>query len=113
MYLPFLFLIPGILALSMVSTLAAYFSRKNIVSVNLKGSLMALIIIISGDALLIPAYGIKAAAAVSSLGYMVYNIYVLYTFTRFHKKGIIDFFYFRISDFKRLKESILKNTIVR
>ena len=113
MYLPFLFLIPGILALSMVSTLAAYFSGKNKVSVNLKGSLIALIIIITGDALLIPVYGIKAAAAVSSLGYIVYNIYVLYTFDSIHKSGIIDFFYFRISDFKRLKESILKNTIVR
>lgn len=113
MYLPFLFLIPGILALSMVSTLAAYFSGKNKVSVNLKGSLMALVIIVIGDALLIPIYGIKAAAAISSLGYIVYNIYVLYTFDSIHKSGIIDFFYFRISDFKRLKESILKNTIVR
>ncbi len=110
MYLPFLFLIPGILALSMLSTLAAYFSGKNKVSVNLKGSLLALTIIVIGDALLIPKYGIVAAAAVSSAGYITYNIFVLYTFNSIHHSGVIDFFYFRLSDLKKLKKSIFKNT---
>lgn len=110
MYRPFLFLIPGILALSTLYTLTAYFSGKNKISVNLKGSLLALIFIITGDAILIPKYGIAAAAAVSSLGYIIYHIYVLYTFNRIHHSGVIDFFYFRLSDFKKLKESVFKNT---
>ena len=110
MYEPFLFLIPGILSLSMVSTMAAYFSGKNRVSVNLTGSFLALVVIITGDALLIPRYGITAAAAVSSAGYITYHIFVLYTFNRIHHSGMIDFFYFRFSDFKKLKESVFKNT---
>ena len=110
MYRPFLFLIPGILALSTLYTLTAYFSGKNKISVNLKGSLLALIFIITGDAILIPKYGIIAAAAVSSFGYIVYHIYVLYTFNRMHHSGVIDFFYFRLNDLKKLKESIFKNT---
>lgn len=110
MYRPFLFLIPGILALSTLYTLTAYFSGTNNISVNLKGSLLALVFIISGDALFIPKYGIAAAAAVSSFGYIIYHIYVLYTFNRMHRSGFIDFFYFRLSDLKRLKESVFKNT---
>ena len=110
MYQPFLFLIPGILSLSMVSPMAAYFSGKNKVSVNLVGSFLALIIIVVGDALLIPRYGIVAAAAVSSAGYITYHIFVLYAFNRIHRSGVIDFFYFRMSDLKKLKESVFKNT---
>lgn len=110
MYQPFLFLIPGILSLSMVSPMAAYFSGKNRVSVNLMGSFLALLVIVAGDALLIPRYGIIAAAAVSSVGYITYHIFVLYTFNRIHHSGVIDFFYFRMSDLKKLKESVFKNT---
>lgn len=110
MYKPFLFLIPGILALSTLYTLTAYFSGTNKVSVNLKGSIIAIIFIVTGDALLIPKYGIVAAAAVSSIGYMVYHIYVLYTFNRMHHSGVIDFFYFKAGDFIRLKNSFLKNS---
>ncbi|MEO6683733.1 MAG: polysaccharide biosynthesis C-terminal domain-containing protein [Ginsengibacter sp.] len=110
MYQPFLFLIPGILSLSMVSTMAAYFSGKNRVSINLTGSFIALVVIITGDALLIPKYGIAAAAAVSSVGYLTYHIFVLYTFHRMHHSRVIDFFYFRLSDLRKLKESVFKNT---
>ncbi len=110
MYLPFLFLIPGILSLSMVSPMAAYFSGKNKVSVNLVGSILALIVIVAGDALLIPRYGIIAAAAVSSAGYITYHIFVLYSFNRIHHSGVVDFFYFRLTDLKKLKESVFKNS---
>lgn len=109
MYRPFLFLIPGILALSTLYTLTAYFSGKNKVAVNLKGSILALIIIVIGDALLIPKFGIVAAAMVSSVGYISYNIYVIVIFNKIHHSGMIDFFYFRLNDLKKLKESVLKN----
>ncbi len=109
MYRPFLFLIPGILALSTLYTLTAYFSGKNKVAVNLKGSVLALVIIVIGDALLIPKFGIVAAAMVSSVGYISYNIYVMVIFNKIHHSGMIDFFYFRLSDLKKLKESVLKN----
>lgn len=108
MYQPFLYLIPGILSLSTLYVLTAYFSGKNKVSVNLKGSIWALLVIVAGDAFFIPKYGIAAAAAVSSLGYIVYHIYVLYHFNRIHHSGFVDFFYFRMTDLKKLKAS-LKN----
>ena len=110
MYQPFLFLIPGILSLSLVSPMAAYFSGTNKVSVSLTGAFLALLIVVAGDALLIPGYGIVAAAAVSSVGYLTYFIFVLYSFNRIHHSGVIDFFYFRLSDLRKIKESVFKNT---
>ncbi len=109
MYIPFLLIVPGILALSTLYTLTAYFSGKNRISVNLKGSVIAVIFIISGDAFLIPKYGINAAAAVTSIGYIIYHIYVLSIFIKEHKTPVIDFFYFRFSDLQRMKRSITKN----
>lgn len=109
MYIPFLFLIPGLLALSTLYSLTAYYAGKNRVMVNVKGSCVALIIIITGDALLIPSYGITAAAAVSSVGYIAYHIFVLSVFTKEYKTSIHGFYFFKFSDLSRIKKSILKN----
>ena len=109
MYIPFLFLIPGVLALSTLYSLTAYYAGKNRVMVNVKGSCVALIIIITGDALLIPSYGISAAAAVSSVGYIAYHIFVLSVFTKEYKTSIHGFYFFKFSDLSRIKKSILKN----
>ena len=108
MYEPFILLIPGILALSTLYTLTAYFAGKNQIFVNLKGVAIALVIIILGDAYLIPRYGINAAAAVSSLGYIAYHIYVLAIFTKQYKVSAIDFFYLRISDLQKIKNFFFK-----
>ncbi len=109
MYSTFLFIIPGILGLSTLYTLTAYFAGKNRVIVNLKGSCLALITIITGDVLLIPKYGINAAAAVSSVGYIVYHIYVLQVFTKEYKTPVLSFFIFKYSDFSSIKRSLLKS----
>jgi O-antigen/teichoic acid export membrane protein len=71
MYLPFLLLVPGICALSNLYLLSAYFSGINRVKVNVVGAVLALLVILAGDFLLIPRYGIAAAAAVSTIGYSV------------------------------------------
>lgn len=111
MYVTFLFLIPGILGLSTLYTLTAYYAGKNRVIVNLKGSLLTLFIIASGDALFIPHYGINAAAAVSSVGYIVYHIYVLSIFTREYKVSVAGFFVFKSSDFSKFRRSLFKEFI--
>lgn len=108
MYLPFLFLVPGIVALSTLYTLTAYFAGKNKISVNIKGALAGLACIISGDLLLIPLYGINAAAMVSSMGYIVYHIYVLHAFTKEYGQPAISFFNFSLSDIQKIKRSIFK-----
>ncbi|MDQ6904141.1 MAG: oligosaccharide flippase family protein [Bacteroidota bacterium] len=109
MYIPFLFLIPGILALSTLYTLTAYYAGKNRVMVSVKGSFLALIIIVTGDALFIPAYGILAAAAVSSLGYIAYHVFILSIFSKEYKTSINGFYIFKFSDISRMKKSILRN----
>ena len=103
MYWPFLCLVPGILSLSGLFTLTAYYSGKNRIKVNIQGSLLALAVIIVGDSIFIPRYGIAAAALVSSIGYIVYQVYVLVIFKKEYGTPISDFFIPRASDWKELK----------
>lgn len=107
MYLPFLWLIPGILSLSGIFTLTAYFAGKDRIKVNINGSLLALLVIVPGDMLLIPLYGIEAAAIVSSIGYLVYQVYIIAVFKKEYKIAVADFFIFRRSDWNRIKNTIL------
>ncbi len=106
MYLPFLLLIPGILALSGIFTLTAYFAGKNRIKVNIAGSVYALIIIVIADIIFIPQYGIQAAAIISSVGYIFYQVYIIAVFKKKYQIAITDFFIFRSSDFKKIKSSI-------
>ena len=108
MYVPFLFLIPGILALSTLYTLTAYYAGKNKISVNIKGASLALAFIIAADIFFIPKYGINAAAIISSMGYIIYHIYVLNTFTNEYKSSAISFFNFKISDIQKNKKANFK-----
>lgn len=75
MYIPFLFLLPGIWALSNLYILSAYFAGVNKVKVNVRGAAFALLVILGGDILFIPKYGIYAAAIVSTAGYTINFIY--------------------------------------
>ena len=109
MYLPFLWLIPGILSLSGIFTLTAYFAGKNRVRVNIIGSVYALIVIVIGDIIFIPQYGIEAAAIISSAGYIVYQVYIISVFKKEYKIAVADFFIFKSSDLKKIKESILNS----
>jgi O-antigen/teichoic acid export membrane protein len=110
MYQPFLWLIPGILSLSGIFTLTAYFAGKNRVKVNIIGSVYALIVIVVGDILFIPQYGIGAAAIISSVGYIVYQVYIIAVFKKEYQIAVADFFIFRSSDFNKIKGSILNST---
>jgi O-antigen/teichoic acid export membrane protein len=82
MYIPFLLIIPGILAISGLYPYTAYFSGENRISVNIKGSLVAFLFIVIADYFFIPSYGIKAAALISSVGYFIYYCYVLIVFKK-------------------------------
>lgn len=105
MYIPFLFLVPGILAFSSLYVLAAYYAGKDRVMVNVKGCSLAFLCVFMGDAFLIPRYGIKAAAAVSSLGYVIYFTYVLSVFKKEYTVPLKSFFYFKLSDLKKYKDA--------
>jgi len=103
MYIPFLLLIPGILSLSGLFTLTAYYAGKNRLSVNIYGTLIALAVIIAGDSIFIPRYGIHAAALVSSIGYIVYQVYVLLIFKKEYGTPLPDFFIPKPTDLAVLK----------
>lgn len=107
MYIPFLLLIPGILGLSTLYTLTAYFAGKNKIKINIIGALIALIFIITADLIFIPKYGTNAAAFISSLGYIIYHIYVLTRFTKEYGTSAISFFNFSFSDVILLKKAMI------
>jgi O-antigen/teichoic acid export membrane protein len=106
MYVPFLLLSPGILALSTLSLLAAFNAGRNKIGLNVKGSAIALVVIIGGNLLFVPAYGIHAAALVSSVGYICFQVYVLHQFKKEHRSNIGDFFIPKASDWQMVKQFI-------
>jgi len=107
MYLPFLWLSPGILSLSVLAFLSAYNAGKDRVMINLVGALLALVVIVIGDILLIPRYGIIAAAMVSSLGYLSNLVYALYHFKKEYNSNLASFFIPGRSDVDRIKTIFL------
>ena len=106
MYKPFMMLIPGILALSGMFTITAYFAGKNKVKINIIAAVYAFIVILAGDIIFIPKYGIVAAAMVSSAGYIVYQIYIIASFKKEYECSAADFFIFRSSDLKQIRNAI-------
>lgn len=106
MYLPFLWLIPGILSLSGIFTLTAWFAGKDRIRVNITGSVLALAVILAGDMIFIPTHGILAAAMVSSAGYIVYQVYIISVFRKDYPCAVADFFIFRSSDWQQVKKRI-------
>ncbi|MBK8608539.1 MAG: polysaccharide biosynthesis C-terminal domain-containing protein [Chitinophagaceae bacterium] len=106
MYQPFLFLIPGILALSGIFTVTAYFAGRNQIGINITGSLLALVVILIGDIFFVPAYGINAAAMISSMGYIVYQVYIIFVFRKEYPCSVANFFIFRRSDWKQIRHSV-------
>jgi O-antigen/teichoic acid export membrane protein len=110
MYLPFVLLVPAILSYSVIHLLAAYYSGKKVLSVNFKGNLIALFIIVVGDMLVIPRFGINGAAIVSSIGYICYMSFILLMHRKEYKSRFADFLLFRKKDgqlfYKLLMEKI-------
>lgn len=109
MYSSFLFYIPGIICFSSLYILSAYYSGKGKAIVNMKGGLIAMTTIIVGDALLIPRFGIKAAAGVSSVGYLLYFLYVLRIFMKEYDVTIKQFFYLHFEDLNKIKKIIFRD----
>lgn len=107
MYIAFIFLVPGILSLSALFTLTAYNGGKNKLKANMMGCLLALMVVIAGNWVLVPQYGINAAAGVSSMGYIVYEIYLLYDFKKENDIKLSSFFIFRFEDIITLKKLLL------
>ena len=106
MYAPFMLLAPGIVSLSTLSLLTAFYAGRNKLSINIKGSVIALVVIVTGDFLFIPEYGIVAAAMVSSIGYICFQVYVLYRFRQEYRSNVLAFFIPKLSDWDKVKQYV-------
>lgn len=78
--MPLLYLLPGIIFLSAQTLLASYFAGKGKPVINLFGTMISLVIVLSLDLLLIPVWGAKGAAIASSIAYAAG---CLYTYHRY------------------------------
>ena len=112
MYAPFLAMIPGILAISLQSLIAAWFAGTNQVKYNIYGALIALATIILLDIILIPVYGINGAAIASSIAYIAYFLYQYLIFTKQSKHSIKDFVVLNKGDIQWARELFTKNNRV-
>ncbi|MDI9365343.1 MAG: polysaccharide biosynthesis C-terminal domain-containing protein [Flavobacterium sp.] len=107
-YLPVLMLIPGILCLSILVILLSFFSGKQQSKHNFNGAMIALVVIALGDFILIPIYGIYAAAIVSTLGYCSNLIYALWQFKKLHSFNFKQLFLFTKNDWYWLASVLRK-----
>jgi O-antigen/teichoic acid export membrane protein len=103
MYVPYLLLIPGNISLSLQALLGAFFAGENKIKINLWGAVVALLIIIVGDILLVPLYGIKAAAGVSSVAYTANLAFLIIIYCRDYQMKAIYFFIVRNNGWNVLK----------
>lgn len=108
MYVPFLLLLPGIWALSNLSVLSAYFAGVNRVKINVQGAILALLVILAGDVLFIPRFGIFAAAIVSTAGYTVNFMYSFFILQKEHPVSVSGYWRLNKEDIIWLKSIIQK-----
>ena len=106
MYLLFVMLVPGILCVTMNYPMAAWFSSDNRVRINIRGSMLALTIICAGDVLLLPHFGVEAAAVMSSAGFLSFYCYTVYTYRKEFPHPWREFLIIRRSDIMRIRQVI-------
>ena len=92
MYSAMLFYLPGVFCLCITTILAAYLGGKGLIYLNVIASVIALFIVVVGDLLFIPKWGIIAAAAVSSAGYLGCMLYLLRYYLIKFNTNITEFF---------------------
>lgn len=80
MYIPFLLMAPGIICICSLYPYATYFAANNNIRSNIRAILISLIFVIAGNILVVPVFGINAAAAIRSLGYFVFQFSLISTF---------------------------------
>ncbi|HXO77355.1 MAG TPA: polysaccharide biosynthesis C-terminal domain-containing protein, partial [Puia sp.] len=107
MYIPFLVILPGIFFLSLLALLSAWFGGLKRPGVNAASALAGLLVIITGDLLFIPRFGITAAAAASTAGYFTCLLWSLLAFRKESRIGLGSLWIIRKEDWRWLKRQIL------
>lgn len=110
MYWPTLLILPGIWALSVMVLLAAYFSGKGNVKINIYGGILSVVIVLVGNYFLTFRYGMIAAAFISSIAYCAYMFFLLNRFIKEYNIPAGDFFVPKQADIIFLKQQLKKIT---
>jgi O-antigen/teichoic acid export membrane protein len=106
--MPLVLLLPGIFALSVLVLLSAFFSGKGRVRLNVIGTGIGVVVVIIGDVLLIPRFGINGAATASTIAYGIYLIYGLWHLKKMFTFRLKELFAFSLSDWRWVKQ-VLSN----
>ena len=109
MHLPFLLLLPGILALAILTLFSAYFGGSNRVKVNVAGASIALVFMVAGNYFFTFKYGMVAAAIISSISYAINLFFSLYVFFKTDISfSLLDFFRWKKADYLWVKQLVVK-----
>jgi O-antigen/teichoic acid export membrane protein len=80
LYYLVIFLIPGVYALSINMLLVSYLNGRKKITITLTNYFLGLLIMITGDTLIIPKWGIEGAAIVSTITYFSILMFTLRSF---------------------------------
>jgi O-antigen/teichoic acid export membrane protein len=108
--IPFIYLLPGLLFFCFNIIFAAYFAGKGLLKINLTGSVLCLSLVLIGDFLLIPHFGIKGAAIASSLAYTAAGIHHLYRFASYKKLPVLSVVIINRDDWNAVTHYLRKYT---
>lgn len=84
-YMPFVYLLPGIVLFSVNILLAARMAGKGNIVINMQASAICFFVILLLDLWLIPAMNIKGAAIATSIGYSVSTVFAIIKYRRWMK----------------------------
>jgi O-antigen/teichoic acid export membrane protein len=107
-FLPLLIMLPGFYFFSITLLLAAFFSAKRFLWVNFTGSLICLLIIVTSDLFLIPAWGIHGAAIANLAAYSAASFFNIFMFNVKTGTRFFELLMIQKSDIKNIKEVISK-----
>jgi len=93
-----LIMLPGYFFFATTTLLAAWFSARKFLTVNLIGSSICFLMILVADLLLIPGYSIRGAALADTLAYSATTLYFVWQFTRHSSSNVRDVFLWKPSD---------------
>ena len=101
---PLLLMLPGFYFFCITLFLAAYFSAKNLLWINLAGSAICFLLIVTLDFILIPSMGIKGAAIANTIAYTASAVFTLALFLKTSKLSVADILLIKKSDWNLLSK---------
>lgn len=109
-YLPFLILLPGIIAFSIGGILASDLSGRGKPQFAIYASVACLIVNVILNIILIPKLGVRGAALSSAISYWADTFMLIWAFHHISKKPYREFLIIKIEDFRDYKR-LIKNLI--